>query len=144
MAHSLEVRCPLLDHRIIEFAARLPSALKMNAGEGKLPLRRLAAKRLPAGSASLPKRGFSIPAAKWLRGELRPMAEDLLFSGRDALAQIVDGSVLRRMWHEHLTGTRDHNVLLWGLMMLELWQRTSRASCRPSIVEGPYEVALRA
>lgn len=144
MAHSLEVRCPLLDHRILEFAARLPSSLKMNSRQGKLPLRRLAARRLPAGIERLPKRGFSIPAARWLRGELRPMAEDLLFGGPDPLSHIVDGSVLRRIWREHLSGAGDHHVLLWGLMMLELWQRTSRAPSRPAAVQRRDRVALRA
>jgi len=125
MAHSLEVRAPLLDHRILEFAARLPSGLKMDARRGKLPLRALAAKRLPPSIAQLPKRGFSIPAARWLRAELRPIVEEILFGGHNGLSEFVDVTRLRALWHEHLSGRRDHNVFLWGLMMFGLWQRTN-------------------
>jgi asparagine synthase (glutamine-hydrolysing) len=123
MAHSLEVRSPLLDHRILEFAARLPSALKMDGQTGKLPLRTLAAKRLPAQVLNAPKRGFSIPAAKWLRGELRPMAEGQLFDSRGLLSTFLERRVIERMWREHLSGARDHHVLVWGLMMFGLWEQ---------------------
>ncbi|MEJ0038450.1 MAG: asparagine synthase (glutamine-hydrolyzing) [Gammaproteobacteria bacterium] len=128
MAHSLEVRSPLLDHRIIEFAAKLPSALKMNSSQGKLPLRALAAKRLPAEVLNAPKRGFSIPAARWLRGELRPMAEEVLFDSSGSLWSLLDRQVVRRMWNEHLSGARDHNVFMWGLMMFGLWERAAAGS----------------
>jgi asparagine synthase (glutamine-hydrolysing) len=122
MAHSLEVRSPLLDHRILEFAARLPSALKMDRRHGKLPLRELARRRLPPGLLDLPKRGFSIPAAKWLREELRPMAEALLFDARRASLDALDRTRLRTMWREHVDGSRDHSVFIWAVMMLALWE----------------------
>ena len=122
MAHSLEVRSPLLDHRILEFAARLPSALKMDRRQGKLPLRELARRRLPPGLLDLPKRGFSIPAAKWLREELRPMAEALLFDARRASLDALDRTRLRTMWREHVDGSRDHSVFIWAVMMLALWE----------------------
>lgn len=122
MAHSLEVRCPLLDHRILEFAARLPAGLKVSGGKGKLPLRSLVRRRLPAQIGSLPKRGFSIPAARWLRRELRPMAESVLFAGAGLVARVLDRERLREIWNQHQSGARDHQVLLWGLMMLGLWE----------------------
>jgi asparagine synthase (glutamine-hydrolysing) len=125
MAHSLEVRSPLLDHRILEFAARLPSSLKMDSSRGKLPLRALAAKRLPADVLAAPKRGFSIPAARWLRGELKPIANDLLFDRKSDLHGALDESAVRRVWNEHQDGSRDHSVLMWGLMMLGLWERAA-------------------
>lgn len=125
MAHSLEVRAPLLDYRILEFAARLPSALKMNGREGKLPLRQLAAKRLPEEIRTLPKRGFSIPAAEWLRGPLRPLVEQSLSEQHGLPSETLRPQALRKMWSEHLSGARDHSVFLWGLMMLGMWQRTS-------------------
>jgi asparagine synthase (glutamine-hydrolysing) len=128
MAHSLEVRAPLMDHRILEFAARLPSALKMNAGQGKLPLRRLAARRLPESVRRLPKRGFSIPAARWLRGELKPMAHSVLFDRDGLIARTLVPTQLERLWREHQSGSRDHHVLLWGLMMLGLWDRNFGAA----------------
>ena len=120
MAHSLEVRCPLLDYRLIEFGIRLPDELKMNGSHGKLVLRELAARRLPAEIRNMPKRGFSIPAARWLRTDLREMAEGLLFGARSGHDGFLDPVVVRRMWDEHQSGARDHHVFLWGLMMLGL------------------------
>jgi asparagine synthase (glutamine-hydrolysing) len=124
MAHSLEVRCPFLDHRMLEFGARLPSTMRMDRRQGKLPLRDLARKRLPSQAHSAPKRGFSIPAARWLRQELRPMAEGLLFNRDAAHAPFLDTRAVRRMWSEHLDRSRDHSVFFWGVMMLELWHQT--------------------
>ena len=121
MAHSLEVRSPLLDHRILEFAARLPARLKIQARRGKLLLRELAKRRLPAQLQSAPKKGFSIPAASWLRNELRPLAESLLFESRRSYAPLLEQKEIRRLWNEHLSGARDHNVFIWALMMLGLW-----------------------
>lgn len=124
MAHSLEVRCPLLDHRILEFAARLPSSLKLHGRTGKVLLRQLAARRLPADIVKLPKRGFSIPAAQWLRGELSDLAKSLLFDSKTGLAErLLDRNSVREIWRQHQSGTHDHHVLLWGFMMLNLWER---------------------
>ncbi len=120
MAHSLEVRCPLLDHHILEFAARLPSTLKISGSKGKLPLRELAARRLPP----------EIAPTRWLRRELRPMAEDLMFSERNILSDLFNMTKLSQLWNEHLSGARDHHVLFWGLMMLRLWQQTSQMPSR--------------
>jgi asparagine synthase (glutamine-hydrolysing) len=126
MAHSLEVRSPLLDHRLLEFAARLPASLKIRARQGKLLLRELARRRLPAELQNLPKRGFSIPAASWLRGELRPLAEGLIFDTRRSYAPLLEQRKIRQLWTEHLAGARDHSVFIWALMMLGLWD-TQRA-----------------
>lgn len=123
MAHSLEVRSPLLDHRVLEFAARLPASFKLRGGRGKLPLRALAERRLPREITTLPKKGFSIPAARWLRGELRGYVEDVLFAPSGALADFLDRDALRGVWAEHQSGARDHHVFLWGAMMLGLWDR---------------------
>ncbi|HLA71690.1 MAG TPA: asparagine synthase C-terminal domain-containing protein, partial [Steroidobacteraceae bacterium] len=125
MAHSLEMRCPLLDYRLIEFGTRLPDDLKVRGRSGKVVLRELAARRLPAEIRNLPKRGFSIPAAKWLRGELRPMAESLLFDAQRPFGGVLDERVVKSMWDEHVSAKRDHSVFLWGLMMLSLWRRQS-------------------
>ncbi len=125
MAHSLEVRAPLLDHRILEFAARLPFSLKMHARQGKVLLREIAKRRLPDDIQKLPKRGFSIPAARWLRGELKAIAQPILFDGQGLIAQVLDKGELKRLWQEHQSGARDHHVFLWGLMMLGLWERNT-------------------
>jgi asparagine synthase (glutamine-hydrolysing) len=126
MAHSLEVRAPFLDHRILELAARLPASAKMNSKRGKLPLRLLAARRLAGGVHRLPKRGFSPPAANWLRAELKPLAHEILFEKQSLIAQVLDKGRVGQIWREHQAGSRDHNVLLWGLMMLGIWEETSR------------------
>jgi len=132
MAHGLEVRSPLLDHRILEFAATLPSHIKLNGGKGKLPLRVLAQRRLPMQIVGLPKRGFSIPAARWLRSDLNAMAESLIF-GNNAMSQsVLSKTEVRGLWREHMSGAKDHHVFLWGLMMLELWEKTRRTTARVS------------
>jgi hypothetical protein len=92
MAHSLEVRCPLLDPAILEFAARLPASVRMSGSRGKLPLRRLAERRLPKAVVDAPKRGFAPPVAQWLRNDLRPMAEAARRLGA-ARALVVSGHV---------------------------------------------------
>ena len=136
MAHSLEVRCPLLDHRLIEYGVRLPDHLKIDARQGKVVLRELAGRRLPEAIRRLPKRGFSIPAARWLRGELRPMAEGLLFDSGGAFDGILDMIMVRRMWQEHVSGSRDHSVFLWGLMMMALWRKTSATGYQATLLRA--------
>ena len=123
MAHSLEVRCPLLDPAILEFGASLPSSVRLAGGMGKRPLRRLAQQRLPKEVVDMPKRGFSIPAARWLREDLRPMTEGLLFDEGSPVLNWLDRTALRRTWTEHLSGHRDHSVFIWGAMMFALWQQ---------------------
>src|SRR4029078_13543778 len=81
MAHGLEVRCPLLYHRVLELAARLPSRLKLDGTRSKVLLRRVAERRLPPEILARPKRGFAPPVSRWLRGELHGFARTLLFAG---------------------------------------------------------------
>lgn len=131
MAHSLEVRSPLLDYRLIEFAAKLPTALKVDTRSGKRLLRALAAKRLPRETLNQPKRGFSIPAARWLRNELRPLAESIILDRNRSFSAFLNEGKIKQMWKEHLSETRDHSVFLWGLMMLGLWETTSLAPASP-------------
>ncbi|MDY0221028.1 MAG: asparagine synthase (glutamine-hydrolyzing) [Desulfobacterium sp.] len=121
MAHSLEVRNPLLDHRILEFAATLPLELKLNKNRGKVLLRHLASRRLPQSIQNLPKMGFSIPAAQWLRQELKDQAHGTIFNS-PLIKSRLNKKSLERIWHQHQKGHRDHSVFLWGLMMLGLWE----------------------
>lgn len=121
MAHSLEVRAPLLDFRILEFAARLPSALKLRGPAGKLLLRHVARKRLPASIYAAPKKGFAIPTAEWLRGDLAEFAHSRIFASNSITTGRLCSSTLQSMWSAHAQGIRDHSVVLWGLMMLSLW-----------------------
>lgn len=123
MANSLEVRSPLLDHKVIEFAATVPSELKYRRGTSKYLLKRYAEQRAPASAIHRPKMGFSIPLGAWLRGELRPTAEELLLSGRALERGYFQPAEIGAMWACHQDGSRDHSHHLWALMMLELWHR---------------------
>ena len=123
MAHSLEVRSPLLDYRILEFAATLPDYLKLDKNKGKIVLRELAPKRLPREILDHPKTGFSIPAAQWLRNELRPMVEGAISHNNSFIQQSLKQAQLKKLWSQHLVGTRDHSVFLWSLLMLDLWEK---------------------
>jgi asparagine synthase (glutamine-hydrolysing) len=123
MASSLEVRSPLLDHHVIEFATGLPSDLKYRGGVSKYLLKRYAERRVPRSVIHRPKMGFSIPLADWLRGELRATGEDLLLSDRALGRGYFDTAAVRAMWTRHQGRVRDHSHHLWALMMLELWHR---------------------
>jgi asparagine synthase (glutamine-hydrolysing) len=131
MAHSLEVRAPLLDYRVIEFAAKLPERMKLNARKGKLVLRQLAKRRLPLEVRNAPKRGFSVPAATWLRNELKAKARDLIFERSLLISNFLDKKRLEALWCEHQRGARDHSVFLWGLMMFGLWEQNAASLQAP-------------
>jgi asparagine synthase (glutamine-hydrolysing) len=123
MAHSLEVRAPLLDHKVMEFAATLPSDLKFRGRTSKYLLKRYVERRVPPTAVHRPKMGFAIPLAAWLRGELRPTGEDLLLSRRAQARGYFDPNSVRTLWDAHQQGARNHAHHLWALMMLELWHR---------------------
>ena len=121
MQHSLEVRVPLLDHRVVEAAWELPLEVRIAAGRSKVVLRRLLARRLPAALFERPKRGFAQPVGAWLRGPLRPWAEDLLASSALAAHGLVDVATVRRLWGEHCSGRHDHHAALWTVLSLQAW-----------------------
>ncbi len=123
MANSLEVRSPLLDHRVMEFAAALPPSMKYRGVTSKYLLKRHLTGRVPPSVFQRPKMGFSIPLAAWLRGELREMAEDLLFSERSMVRGYFVPEFVRGLWASHQAGRRNHSHHLWALMVLELWHR---------------------
>jgi asparagine synthase (glutamine-hydrolysing) len=123
MAVSLEARVPLLDHKLLEFAATIPTSLKLKRGRSKYLLRRLLERRIPKSIVDRPKHGFDAPVARWLRGPLEPLVDDLLNDGRLRNRGLFDSSAVARLWSEHRTGTHDHRHRLWNLVMLELWFR---------------------
>jgi asparagine synthase (glutamine-hydrolysing) len=123
MACSLEVRSPLLDHKIVEFAARLPPELKFRGSVSKYLLKRHVAARLPAATVHRPKQGFELPLPAWLRGDLREVAHDLLLSTRATGRGYVRPEAVRRIWDAHQSGYRSHASQIWALMVLELWHR---------------------
>jgi asparagine synthase (glutamine-hydrolysing) len=121
MSVSLETRVPMLDHRVVEFAARLPAALKLQGGQGKWLLRQLLYRHVPKHLVDRPKSGFAMPIAGWLRGPLKPWAADLLAPSRLARRGLLDGAVVARRWQEHQSGRRNWAPQLWCALMLEAW-----------------------
>jgi asparagine synthase (glutamine-hydrolysing) len=121
MAHSLEVRCPLLDHRLVELAFRIPAGRKQHWRESKRLLRALARRRLPEALAHLPKRGFDVPIGAWLRGPFAEAFErDVLRPGA-AVAGLIDQSNLRKTFEAHRLGERNGAFPLWATWVLERW-----------------------
>ncbi len=125
MAHSLELRSPLLDHRVVELGLSLPDRLKRRGREGKIALRRAFADVLPPEVAARGKAGFGVPLADWFRGPLRPLAQDLLLGGDTHSAGWFRRAALERLLAEHVSGDADNGHRLWTLVMLELWLRTT-------------------
>ncbi|MCZ2078913.1 MAG: asparagine synthase (glutamine-hydrolyzing) [Bryobacterales bacterium] len=123
MANSLEVRCPLLDHRLVEFAFSLPPHWKMQNGRGKRILVDALGGRLPAELLSLPKKGFSIPLPAWFRGPLREFLCDHLLTPRFRQRGFVSEKFLDYLVTEHVSGRRDNATTLYILLMLEVWMR---------------------
>jgi asparagine synthase (glutamine-hydrolysing) len=124
MANSLEVRSPLLDHKFIEFAATIPSNLKLNGKISKYIFKKTLENRLPENILYRGKQGFSIPTGSWLKNELRTYAEDVLFSDKAKQRDYFDYDYVKKIWNHHLKGLRDHSDQLWTLLMLELWHRS--------------------
>ena len=120
MAHSLEARVPLLDHRLVEFVAALPVEWKLRNGVRKWLLRRIAEPLLPHDVLARPKRGFTLPVAHWLLTELRAWLDGLLLPTARS-APCLHAPTVARMIDEHRRGRRDHSHVLWRLVMLERW-----------------------
>jgi asparagine synthase (glutamine-hydrolysing) len=123
MAHSLEVRVPLLDHEFMELAASIPAGMKLRNGEGKYIFKRALDSTLPREIMNRPKMGFSIPIHEWFRGELKPVFESAVFAKDAFVAERFRPEEIRRLWTLHQRGVRDFSPYLWGILMLEHWGR---------------------
>jgi len=123
MASSLEVRCPLLDHRVIEFAFRVPAERKVRGSRSKYYLRELGARRLPAGLASLPKKGFNAPIGDWIRGPYRGWFESEVLGESSNVSSLIDTTLVARWLREHCDENQDRSSALWTTWCLERWQR---------------------
>src|SRR5258706_2080708 len=121
MAVSLEARVPLLDPRVVEFAWRLPSSLKIRNGRGKWILRRLLGRYVPPELTERPKAGFGIPLDKWLHGPLREWAESLLDAGRLRSEGLLDPRPIRQMWRDLLAGSHAWQYHIWDVLMFQAW-----------------------
>jgi len=136
MAVSLEARCPLLDHRVVEFAWCLPANVKIRNGSGKWLLRRLLRRYLPEELFDRPKHGFDVPIGIWLRGPLRDWAEELLSPSRLRGQGLLDPARVQAKWHEHLSGQRDRACELWAILMFEAWLDVANEMAPPSSARG--------
>jgi len=123
MAHSIESRVPLLDNDVIDFALTLPAAMKIRNGRRKHVLKEVAAQFLPASLINRRKQGFGVPLDVWFRGSLRELFADTLLSPRALQRGYFDPAFIRRVVHEHVSGTRDHALRLWQLVVLERWHQ---------------------
>jgi asparagine synthase (glutamine-hydrolysing) len=123
MAVALEVRTPFLDPDLVEWAWRLPTALKVSGSTGKRVVRRHLSSQLPRDVMDRPKTGFGVPLAAWLRGPLRDWATSLLEGSRLTAEGWLRVDSVRDKWQEHLAGTRDWHYQLWDVLMFEAWMR---------------------
>lgn len=122
MAVSLEARVPLLDHRIAEFAFRLPRHMRVRDGQGKWVLRQVLSRYVPRDLFERPKMGFGIPVGQWLAGPLRDWVEDLLEPAKLERDGLLDAAPIRAAWDAHLTGRVNNEVKLWTVLMYQAWR----------------------
>ncbi len=121
MAVSLEARVPILDHRVVEFAWRLPMHLKIRDGKGKWILRQLLYRHVPQSIIDRPKMGFGVPIEDWLRGPLKDWAESLLSNQAIEEFGLIDPAPVQKKWREYLSGRRNWQHLIWNILMLQAW-----------------------
>jgi asparagine synthase (glutamine-hydrolysing) len=124
MAFSLETRVPLLDHRIVEFAAGIPATWMWYGGKSKWPLRSILQRKVPRELVDRPKMGFSAPIERWLRGPLRKWADAQLAPERLRREAFFNPEEVGRLWHEHQSGSRNRGLMLWVILMFQAWQET--------------------
>jgi asparagine synthase (glutamine-hydrolysing) len=131
MANSLETRVPMLDHRVVEMAWRMPMNLKIRKGEGKWLLRQVLYRHVPKELIERPKMGFGIPLDSWLRGPLRDWGEDLLCENRLRAEGYFTPEPIRTMWKQHQKGKGNWQYHLWTILMFQAWLADNQPnSCR--------------
>ena len=121
MAASLETRVPMIDHRVFEFAQRLPMHYKVRQGKGKWLLRQLLYRHVPQSMVDRPKKGFSVPLASWLRGPLKDWAAALLDPSRLSQQGLFEPAPILKKWREHQAGAQDWSPHLWSILMTQAW-----------------------
>ena len=133
MAVSLEARVPILDHRVVELAARLPLGMKIRRGSGKHILRELLARHVPRSLWERPKMGFGVPLADWLRGPLRAWAEDHLAADRLRREGVLASAAVHSCWRSFADHGRGSAHDVWDILMFQSWRERAAvaASSRP-------------
>jgi len=132
MAHSLEVREPLMDHPLVEWVATLPSSMKLRGDRGKQVLKRALEPQLPRDVLYRPKMGFAVPLARWFRGPLRQRLRDALLGGAMVECGMFDPAAMRRIVEQHETGRRDFSTALWTMLMFDAFLRNAGVQSRLS------------
>jgi asparagine synthase (glutamine-hydrolysing) len=130
MAHSLEVREPLMDHKLVEWTATLPSTLKLQGSQGKYIFKKAMEPRLPDEVLYRPKMGFAVPLARWFRGPLKARVRDSLLGSPMFDGGWLDAGTVRKLVEEHQSGVRDHSTPLWSLMMFDAFIRNSMGQAK--------------
>ncbi len=136
MAHSLEVREPLMDHPLVEWLATLPSNLKIRAGEGKFLFKHAMEPFLPGDVLYRPKMGFAVPLARWFRGPLRQRVRDAVLGETLAATGMFDQRYLEHLVSAHQSGVRDYSAPLWTMLMFEAFLRNGQSEHRPAMPEA--------
>ncbi len=137
MAHSLEVRVPLLDHRLVEWASTLPAALKLKGRTGKYVFKKMLEPELPHDVLYRAKMGFGVPLAAWFRGPLKARLREALLNGLVARSGYFETQALDVLVRQHATGQRDNSVALWSLLMLDAFLRRMEAPAAPVAETAP-------
>jgi asparagine synthase (glutamine-hydrolysing) len=145
MAHSLEVRSPLLDHRLVEFAARLPVSLKLRGWQTKAILRDTVRRYLPPATLKKKKQGFSVPLREWLKGGLHEMVHDYLSAAHGPLpSDVFNHATVSRVLREHYNGVADHSSLIWLLLNYAAWRELYahfQPRCQQELARMPVATA---
>lgn len=128
MAVSLEARVPLLDHRVVEFAWRLPMEMKVHQGQGKHILREILYQYVPKKLIERPKMGFGVPVGEWIRGDLRDWAESLLSENSLDASGLLEKGLITQHWKEHLSKQKDWQYRLWPILMFQAWHQNLKRS----------------
>jgi asparagine synthase (glutamine-hydrolysing) len=140
MAHSLEVRPPFLDPRIVDFANSLPADFKLHGAQSKYVLRRMMNDRLPSTILRRPKVGFDIPIHEWFRGVLRPLLLDTLCEDAVKESRLFRWPPIKQLLYEHLERRANWGYHLWGLMVLLIWMRRWKIELTPAEITMPGQL----
>ena len=138
MAHALEVRVPLLDHHVVQFAATLPSSYKLSGQTSKIALKKAAEETLPRQIFEREKRGFTVPLPIWFRGGLKQRAERVFFDSPGGRSGLLDHRGLQKIWKEHQRGIRNHATSLWSILMFEEWSHRFLSASSGELPDIPY------